>query len=183
MCAHEPRHKLFLTLTNKNKNKKSNETKQTSRIIFDRPVISQNSKVALMYANKLTPNSRLFGNRSVSLWVNGPPALPHSAFFSHILQSHMSVEQPRTRMTIFILFCRWYIPSVQLWTINTHSLALGPLIVLFLTPYRSISLVPSFATFHLLEWFCRKTSPVLLITSYHIPYKLFSKCSIKMNWL
>lgn len=58
----QQRPKLFLTLTNK----KTSETKQTSRIIFDRPVISQNSKVALMYANE---RSKLVysENHSVSL--------------------------------------------------------------------------------------------------------------------
>lgn len=57
MCAHTVKHsttQTFLNTNQRNTHTHTYRTKQTSRIIFDRPAISQNSKVTLMYANKRT---------------------------------------------------------------------------------------------------------------------------------
>lgn len=130
----QQRPKLFLTLTNK----KTSETKQTSRIIFDRPVISQNSKVALMYANK---RSKLVysENHSVSSWLKSPLAL----FLSLLL----------SRAPIVYTWTHWTAPPVLQWVCiilwvvhpkcttmnNQYSRSLA--FVLYLTPYRKYFII------------------------------------------
>ena len=129
--------------------KKKTETKQTSRIIFDRPVISQNSKVALMYANK---RSKLVYSKAIASVYEWMVLL-----FALSLSLSVCVhEVPRTTWV-----CIFFVGGDPKCTTMNNQYSL----VLFLTPYRSISWFSSFSPFFHLQWFGKKTCPVLLITS------------------